>query len=116
MGRFSRRLFVAGGLVTSLGTARKGLASSTLDIPVRTITHGPKFYWFGYYDKLELDPTNRFVLANEVEFEHCFRLASHNTATCSRLTCELPTGGQRGCPRTSPSDRFLQRLHRCRKC
>jgi hypothetical protein len=38
--------------------------------PVRAITHGPKHHWFGYYDKLEFDPENRRVLANEVEFEH----------------------------------------------
>jgi hypothetical protein len=38
--------------------------------PVRAITRGPKFHWFGYYDKLEFDPTNRFVLANRVDFEH----------------------------------------------
>ncbi|MCP5517777.1 MAG: hypothetical protein H7A45_11050 [Verrucomicrobiales bacterium] len=38
--------------------------------PVRTITRGPRRHWFGYYDKLEFDPMNRFVLANEVEFEH----------------------------------------------
>lgn len=37
--------------------------------PVRTITHGPKHHWFGYYDKLEFDPTNRFVLSNQVDFE-----------------------------------------------
>lgn len=38
--------------------------------PVRAITRGPRFHWRGYYDKLIFDPTNRFVLANEVEFEH----------------------------------------------
>lgn len=38
--------------------------------PVRTITRGPKHHWFGYYDKLEFDPTNRLVLSNEVDFEH----------------------------------------------
>lgn len=38
--------------------------------PVRTITQGPKFHWFGYYDKLQFDPTNRFVLSNQVSFEH----------------------------------------------
>ena len=37
--------------------------------PVRTITRGPKHHWFGYYDKLEFDPTNRYVLSNEVDFE-----------------------------------------------
>lgn len=37
--------------------------------PVRAITRGPKFHWRGYYDKLLFDPTNRYVLANEVDFE-----------------------------------------------
>jgi hypothetical protein len=37
---------------------------------VRTVTQGPNFHWFGYYDKLEFDPTNRFVLSNAVDFEH----------------------------------------------
>jgi hypothetical protein len=37
---------------------------------VRTITKGPSHHWFGYYDKLEFDPTNRFVLSNQVDFEH----------------------------------------------
>ncbi len=38
--------------------------------PVRTITRGPKFHWFGYYDKLQFDPTGRYVLGMEVDFEH----------------------------------------------
>lgn len=38
--------------------------------PIRTITTGPKHHWFGYYDKLQFDPTNRYVLGNEVAFEH----------------------------------------------
>lgn len=37
--------------------------------PVRRITHGPKFHWFGYYDKWQFDPTNRYVLSMEVDFE-----------------------------------------------
>ncbi len=37
---------------------------------VRTITGGPKHHWFGYYDKLQFDSTNRFVLSNQVDFEH----------------------------------------------
>ena len=38
--------------------------------PVRTITRGPGFHWFGYYDKLQFSPDNRFVLANKAAFEH----------------------------------------------
>ena len=37
--------------------------------PVRPITHGPDYHWFGYYDKLEFDPTGRYVLGMEVVFE-----------------------------------------------
>ena len=38
--------------------------------PVRAITHGPKFHWFSYYDKLQFDPSCRYVLGMEVDFEH----------------------------------------------
>lgn len=38
--------------------------------PVRAITKGPKFHWFGYYDKLQFDPTSRYALGMEVDFEH----------------------------------------------
>lgn len=38
--------------------------------PVRAITKGPKFHWFGYYDKLQFDPSCRYVLGMEVDFEH----------------------------------------------
>ncbi len=37
--------------------------------PSRAITKGPKFHWFGYYDKLQFDPTGRYVLGMEVDFE-----------------------------------------------
>ena len=39
-------------------------------VPVRRITSGPRFHWFGYYDKLQFDPTCRYVLGMEVDFEH----------------------------------------------
>lgn len=38
--------------------------------PIRAITRGPKFHWFGYYDKFQFDPTGRYVLSMEVDFEH----------------------------------------------
>ena len=37
---------------------------------VRPITTGPRHHWFGYYDKLQFDPSSRYVLAMEVDFEH----------------------------------------------
>ena len=37
---------------------------------VRQITKGPKFHWFGYYDKLEFDQNDRYVLANQVDFQN----------------------------------------------
>lgn len=38
-------------------------------VPCRAITRGPLHHWFGYYDKHEFDPSGRFVLANQVDFE-----------------------------------------------
>ncbi len=38
--------------------------------PIHAVTRGPKFHWFGYYDKLQFDPTGRYALCNEVDFEH----------------------------------------------
>lgn len=38
--------------------------------PVRAITRGPHFHWFGYYDKLQFDPDSRRVLGMQVRFEH----------------------------------------------
>jgi hypothetical protein len=37
--------------------------------PIRAITSGPRYHWFGYYDKLEFDPSMRYVLGMEVDFE-----------------------------------------------
>ena len=38
--------------------------------PTRVITKGPGHHWFGYYDKLQFDVSNRFVLGMKVDFEH----------------------------------------------
>ena len=56
------------GLASWSRPARAGAGSSLP--PVRAITRGPEHHWFGYYDKLEFDPTGRFVLGMEVDFEH----------------------------------------------
>jgi hypothetical protein len=64
------RLAAIVSLLLTVAVSSFGVAGSAEDLPpVRQITHGPKFHWFGYYDKLEFDPTSRYVLANEVDFE-----------------------------------------------
>lgn len=47
-----------------------GLAASDSLPPVRAITRRPGFHWFGYYDKLQFSPDDRYVLSNQVAFEH----------------------------------------------
>jgi len=56
---------------TACGWAGAGQAQDQAGpAPVRAITRGPKFHWFGYYDKLQIDPTGRYALGIEVDFEH----------------------------------------------
>ena len=49
---------------------RRGGAADSSPVPVRTITKGPAFHWFGYYDKFQFCPRDRFVLSNQVTFQH----------------------------------------------
>jgi len=59
-------------LALSPWLVKTGLAQSSAAVklpPVRAITQGPKFHWRGYYDKFLIDASNRYVLANEVDFE-----------------------------------------------
>src|SRR5919205_436908 len=65
----SRREFL-GSLAASALLPTLTRASAEELPPVRAITRGPKFHWFGYYDKLEFDPTSRYVLGMEVDFQH----------------------------------------------
>ena len=67
MKSMNRRQFIA---LTS--AAIPSLAANSDDNlpPVRAITRGPKFHWFGYYDKWQFDPTGRYVLGMEVDFQH----------------------------------------------
>ena len=46
------------------------MSDSQAHVPMRAITRGPGYHWFGYYDKLQFDPTSRYVLAMAVDFEH----------------------------------------------
>lgn len=53
-----------------LAAAPLAIAAEEVLPPIRAITEGPKFHWFGYYDKLQFDPTSRYVLGMEVDFQH----------------------------------------------
>lgn len=52
------------------GTVRVGAGAEAVEVPVRTITRGPRHHWFAYYDKLQFDPSARYCLGNAVDFEH----------------------------------------------
>ena len=68
----NRRSLLRGSLAAAaLWAARDSSgADDSVFPPTRTITRGPRHHWFGYYDKLQFDPTSRFVLGMEVPFEH----------------------------------------------
>jgi hypothetical protein len=65
--RFLIRTLATGAVVASGNWTR---AAGKDFPPTRKITSGPKHHWFGYYDKLQFDPTSRFVLGMQVDFEH----------------------------------------------
>jgi hypothetical protein len=73
---FLYTLSLGGSAALASGLRAQDLAAEDLSkysealVPARAITKGPAFHWFGYYDKLQFDPTNRFVLSNQVSFEH----------------------------------------------
>ncbi len=68
----SRRSFLQGAAAgaAALACAPGLLKAQPRLAPVRTITTGPEHHWFGYYDKLQFDPTGRYVLGASVNFEH----------------------------------------------
>ena len=62
--------FVTGGIALAGITIHDAQAGIHKPVPVRAITRGPKFHWFSYYDKLQFDPSCRYALGMEVDFEH----------------------------------------------
>ncbi len=75
LGRYHRRQFLQSTLGLAVGWAgtRSGAEidePAGAFPPVRAISRGPGFHWFGYYDKLQLDPTGRYALGMQVDFEH----------------------------------------------
>jgi hypothetical protein len=73
-GAINRRQWLQAGLagLTVCGST-SAFAQTAVQAPTattRVITRGPHHHWFGYYDKLQFDPSNRFVLGMRVDFEH----------------------------------------------
>jgi len=72
----SRRTFLRRAAAAAAAPAAAAMAPAAAPAPaeemppVRPITRGPAFHWFGYYDKLEFDPASRCCLGMEVDFEH----------------------------------------------
>jgi hypothetical protein len=69
--QFDRRTLLRTGALASISW--RGMRADERPVkfpPTRAITRGPRKHWFGYYDKLQFDPTSRYVLGMEVEFEH----------------------------------------------
>ncbi|MCW5983268.1 MAG: hypothetical protein KIT09_34575 [Bryobacteraceae bacterium] len=92
--------------IAAAGLAGRASAGTALP-PVRAITRGPRFHWFGYYDKQQFDATGRYALGMEVGFEHrspkpddVIRVGMVDTADGDRWT-ELGTSRawnwQQGC-------------------
>ena len=83
-----RRNFIqtlgAGAVASAFGEEAISKLSQA-KVPIRQITKGPLNHWFGYYDKLEFDPTNRLVLSNQVDFEHRTPTGEDITGVAFRL-------------------------------
>ncbi|MGI9428691.1 MAG: hypothetical protein ACR2NM_08545, partial [Bythopirellula sp.] len=61
-------LAAAVGLAPGARRAASVYAAGDSPPPVRAITKGPKYHWFGYYDKFQSDPTDRYLLGMEIDF------------------------------------------------
>ncbi len=72
MPSISRRVFLQTSACVGLGASLSTLTTHAEDVevnvPYRAVTQGPKSHWFGYYDKHQFDPTNRYLLGMQVGF------------------------------------------------
>ncbi len=109
----SRRTFLKSGLAASVALgglplrASHGETSFQSELPVRVVTQGPKHHWFGYYDKLQVDPTGRYLLSMQVDFEHrspkpddeieVGMIDLHNDNQWTKLGSTTAWGWQQGC-------------------
>ena len=66
----NRRIFIKNSLLTGLAIGSGNISAFSFNpgsgIEIKQITNGDKQHWFGYYDKLQVDPTGRYALGMEV--------------------------------------------------
>ena len=69
--RMKRRKFIKDAFKGTLGLLAIPLDRLSIkqDFPVQQLTSNPNYHWFGYYDKLQTDPSGRYILGMEVDFE-----------------------------------------------
>jgi hypothetical protein len=69
-----RRDLIKSSIFSPLAFATATLANQTNSDgkfpPIRQITKGPKYHWFGYYDKLQFSTDHKLVLCNQSTFEN----------------------------------------------
>ena len=67
-----RRTFISLASIMGLapGISAQLISKPGIKFPVRAITSPPRYHWFGYYDKWQFDISDRYVLSNQVRFEH----------------------------------------------
>jgi hypothetical protein len=66
---FLQQLVAGSTTLASMNALLRAAEGDEKLLPVRQLTRGPKFHWFGYYDKLQFDPTGRYILGMQVGFE-----------------------------------------------
>ena len=59
------------GSYSTYSSFKEMLAATDSILPeIKTLTKGPKFHWFGYYLHYQTDPSGRYLLVAQVDFEH----------------------------------------------
>jgi hypothetical protein len=67
--RFLEALARTAGAVSLSPLAAPSVRGAEGGVPARALTHRPGYHWFGYYDKLQFSPDDRYVLGMETVFE-----------------------------------------------
>ncbi len=70
MSGLTRRQWLAGSTAGALALATHASKAEDAFPTARAVTRGPQFHWFGYYDKFAFSADNRYLLSNQVDFEH----------------------------------------------